>query len=858
MPKQKKNHSEELYEWLNVKFHPVEMLNLDGEATSDWDQVTTFVFSYQDPKGVQENITVSLTDDDRKLDADVVSKVTVEYDQDMANQLNTDFSKFLAALKDWARSRMLGFQVTNLEAEPGKRTMQESKFSTLSGTVKTSVQTLEGIKIILKHTDVINDDVRGARTRRIHRIYVENTQGERFLMPFTSLRGARAMARHVVQGGNPYDATGTGVSNAVAEAVSLSKFLRRTLSKQYEDITAVGMIESARHRLAEVKKMLNGLSGVKGYARYSSTIAEQTEIEFNPEVKNHFVRNQYDEQLDHSLPHAWRAYQMSNLKEFDEFAQWTDRVVNEVDNPGVQQVQQLMGQAPEKPNQPKAEVKLDSKGKVAIELDKNDKQGATQVAKLMGSGGASRLPPGTSVTVKEGQMPQFEVTFEKHGKTVVRTIPAVSLESAEIQAYHMADATDSEIVGDVRPMSEGLGGDQADDLINDVKVPGQGMYEADLAEADMEEGNEFTGARREAIKAGQKHFTVSGKTYSVTGDSSDEKSMTEGIAGNWQGKLEQALYTLGLLGSAGASASMWGKVEGSWFATVGVLLLMAVPAVFGDAPGQMGVMGKYGNKGRDMSRGKDVHGRIIGTHLDEGMMDHIKNLLVPKLIKLLGADAEKIASAVKQAAGGDLTPSKENAIKVVKALGIDKMAAGDSSDEKSMTEGIAGNWQGKLEQALYTLGLLGSAGASASMWGKVEGSWFATVGVLLLMAVPAVFGDAPGQMGVMGKYGNKGRDMSRGKDVHGRIIGTHLDEGMMDHIKNLLVPKLIKLLGADAEKIASAVKQAAGGDLTPSKENAIKVVKALGIDKMAAGDSSDEKSMTEGLARILYLSGVQK
>lgn len=520
MPKQKKNHSEELYEWLNVKFHPVEMLNIDGEATSDWDQVTTFVFSYQDPKGVQENITVSLTDDDRKLDADVISKVTVEYDQDMANQLNTDFSKFLAALKDWARSRMLGFQVTNLEAEPGKRTrtMQESKFSTLSGTVKTSVQTLEGIRIILKHTDVINDDVRGARTRRIHRIYVENTQGERFLMPFTSLRGARAMARHVVQGGNPYDATGTGVSNAVAEAVSLSKFLRRTLSKQYEDITAVGMIESARHRLAEVKKMLNGLSGVKGYARYSSTIAEQTEIEFNPEVKNHFVRNQYDEQLDHSLPHAWRAYQMSNLKEFDEFAQWTDRVVNEVDNPEVhnpevQKVQQLMGQAPEKPNQSKAEVKL-NQGKVAIELPKNDKPGQAKVAKIMG-----QLPAGTTVTVKEGQMPQFEVTFKKQGQTVIRTIPAVSKESAEIQAYHMAEATGSEIVG----------GDQADDLINDVAVPGQEMHGADLAEADMEEGNEFTGARQKAIKAGQKHFTVDGKTYPVTGDSSDEKSMTEGL-----------------------------------------------------------------------------------------------------------------------------------------------------------------------------------------------------------------------------------------------------------------------------------------------------------------------------------------
>lgn len=523
MPKQKKNHSEELYEWLNVKFHPVDMLNADGEETSDYDEVTTFIFEYHDDQGTSENVKVSLTDNERKLDADVVSKVTVEYDQDMANQINSGFSKFLAELREWARGRMLGFQVTNVETEPGKRTVQESKFSTLSGTMKTSVQTLEGVKIILKHTDVINDDVRGARTRKIHRIYVENSQGERFLMPFTSLRGARAMARHVAQSGNPYDATGTGISNSVAEAVSLSKFLRRTNGKQYEDATAVGMIESARHRLAEVKKMLNGLSGVKGYSRHSAAIAEQTEIEYNPEVKNHFVRNQYDEQLDHTLPYVWRAYQMSNLKEFDEFAQWTDSVVNEVDaaaNPKVQAVQKLLGQQPEKPNEPKLNVQLTPQGTVAVELHKNNKEDAARVADIM-----DKLPPDTSITVmKEGQMQKFEVTFEKNGKTVTKTISAVSQGSAEIQAYHMADATDSAVVGDVKPVSEGLGGDEADDLMTDVMKPGQEMYEA-----DVEEGNEFTGARQAAIKAGKKHFTVGGKTYSVTGDTSKEEQMTESL-----------------------------------------------------------------------------------------------------------------------------------------------------------------------------------------------------------------------------------------------------------------------------------------------------------------------------------------
>jgi len=46
-----------------------------------------------------------------------------------------------------------------------------------------------------------------------------------------------------------------------------------------------------------------------------------------------------------------------------------------------------------------------------------------------------------------------------------------------------------------------------------------------VEEADMGEGNDFTGARLAAIKAGKPTFTVDGKIYKVTGNTSDEKVM---------------------------------------------------------------------------------------------------------------------------------------------------------------------------------------------------------------------------------------------------------------------------------------------------------------------------------------------
>jgi hypothetical protein len=44
---------------------------------------------------------------------------------------------------------------------------------------------------------------------------------------------------------------------------------------------------------------------------------------------------------------------------------------------------------------------------------------------------------------------------------------------------------------------------------------------------DMEEGNEFTKARTDAIRAGRPTFTVAGKTYKVTGDTRDEKQQVD-------------------------------------------------------------------------------------------------------------------------------------------------------------------------------------------------------------------------------------------------------------------------------------------------------------------------------------------
>jgi hypothetical protein len=61
----------------------------------------------------------------------------------------------------------------------------------------------------------------------------------------------------------------------------------------------------------------------------------------------------------------------------------------------------------------------------------------------------------------------------------------------------------------------------------DALAKGVTPYRSSVEEAEMEEGNDFTKARLDAIKANKPTFTVGGKTYKVTGDTSDEKMMED-------------------------------------------------------------------------------------------------------------------------------------------------------------------------------------------------------------------------------------------------------------------------------------------------------------------------------------------
>jgi len=73
--------------------------------------------------------------------------------------------------------------------------------SNLYGTTKTSFQTVGEARLVIKHSAPVNPAVAGGRTHRIESLFIESSAGERFKYPIKHLNGARAMARHVSEGG---------------------------------------------------------------------------------------------------------------------------------------------------------------------------------------------------------------------------------------------------------------------------------------------------------------------------------------------------------------------------------------------------------------------------------------------------------------------------------------------------------------------------------------------------------------------------------------------------------------------------------------------------------------------------------
>ena len=221
--------AKDLFNKIRGRFSQVTLGDSQGKQTTTPTEARFFDFDFKDGENALGKVSISISEEDGLVV--LHSKDFVEQSEEPQKR---SWFNFLKELRDFAKARVLGFDTrditkSNLEKRDydflgqGKEVEKVSE-SNLYGTTKTSFQTIGEARLVIKHTAPVNPTVAGGRTHRIESLFIENKAGERFKYPFKHLNGARAMARHVSEGGNPFDDFGKHITEMSSELNQLRKF----------------------------------------------------------------------------------------------------------------------------------------------------------------------------------------------------------------------------------------------------------------------------------------------------------------------------------------------------------------------------------------------------------------------------------------------------------------------------------------------------------------------------------------------------------------------------------------------------------------------------------------------------------
>ncbi len=241
------------------------------------------------------------------------SQGILEDSNDFVHELWYDF---LREMRMFAKRRLLRFDTRDITKSnlnkndfqylaangPKDQNMNMSESAKFEGSKKTSYRVLEKTKLIARHKESIENETAGARSRKnnIKALYIENSEGERFKYPFIHIAGAKAMQRHVANGGKPYDDIGNNIIEMSEEIMQLTSFKRH-----------IGKPDGMNERVNEIAAKTNGK--LEMLRRTVEGMCNQTYYE---KWSESFVPNKGDMQMDQATMEDYKnAFTVSSFRE---------------------------------------------------------------------------------------------------------------------------------------------------------------------------------------------------------------------------------------------------------------------------------------------------------------------------------------------------------------------------------------------------------------------------------------------------------------------------------------------------------------------------------------------------------------
>jgi hypothetical protein len=183
------------------------------------------------------------------------------------------------------------------------------------------------VKIVIEHSRKIEEGEQ--RYRNINRIFVENANGERFLLNTTKPGIARVYARHIAEGGTPYDDRGQHIKGIVEEYSKMAGFVRATRNGQFNESSQRLITEGVNH-YNSLRETLSRMSGKRGYEAYfESWTPSLMEDESDMTAVNElFVQETVDPRIESAMPIlAKLSKNISEMSEIRELSEWADSLL---------------------------------------------------------------------------------------------------------------------------------------------------------------------------------------------------------------------------------------------------------------------------------------------------------------------------------------------------------------------------------------------------------------------------------------------------------------------------------------------------------------------------------------------------
>ena len=244
----------------------------NGKSVADPSEARYFYV--EDP-----NLMVHLQDDSEEIKLHLGETTDIDDER---------ISRLIKTMRTIARTNMIDFDIRTFgkhiepknyayEIEKNKEQTMSDVFneglSPLSGSSRTSRQTLENVKLIVKHRNPVNEEQRGSRSRNISAIFIENADGERFKYPHKHLNGARAMARHVAHGGVPSDMVGEAIVEHSTNLSKLKEFMNVVNKQGLVNENNRSIVANVKQKMESIKESIKRIQGTKGYTSFVESLA---------------------------------------------------------------------------------------------------------------------------------------------------------------------------------------------------------------------------------------------------------------------------------------------------------------------------------------------------------------------------------------------------------------------------------------------------------------------------------------------------------------------------------------------------------------------------------------------------------